>query len=485
MRSSWLVLAWVFGVALAGVGLAVGCGSSSAGARATNDGGDASTEAAAEEAAVDAGPDINQDPDAYPAKHHPIPQLDYNGGPILQHARIVTVTFTGNVHRDGFRYFDHFIVTSGWWKQALESNCIDAGPYAGCIGDGNDVASDGGAWRPDGSTADGGDGYLDVELAYDLPGSVLMDSDIQTWLGNHITAGDFPPTDSQTLYAIYFPTTTSISYADPNSGQLQTSCQQFLGYHGSIAPGSPAGGTAYAVLPYCTFGIGDDFDYQQLILTTSHEFAEGVTDPQVDTHTAFALNVGNDPWLAQQGIAGAGAECADMCANVSSPSVFVGGGDEPYDESGYNVTRIWSSLAASLSMNPCQPWTPTYYGAALRTVPQPIPADGNNLSDGYVFVKRGQSVDVVADVFSQAALPHDLLLYAGVPKLGAMSPSDLDAPPDLITVSFSQQQVHNGDGVVVTFTVPSKATTGDNWMVLRSVLEQTDYNDWPLIVHVQ
>ena len=69
-------------------------------------------------------------------------------------------------------------------------------------------------------------------------------------------------------------------------------------------------------------------------------------------------------------------------------------------------------------MNPCQPWMPTFYGAALRTVPQMVPANAippyTHLSDGYVFLKRGTTVNVYADVFSQAALPHVLALYAGV-----------------------------------------------------------------------
>jgi hypothetical protein len=60
------------------------------------------------------------------------------------------------------------------------------------------------------------------------------------------------------------------------------------------------------------------------------------------------------------------------------------------------------------------------------------------------------------------------------------------APPDdNIQVSLSQQQVHNGNGVVVTFMVPSNAVTGDFRLVLRAVLEKSDYNDWPILVHVQ
>jgi hypothetical protein len=397
----------------------------------------------------------------------------------------VTITFTGDVHRDGFRYFDHFIVSSGWWRQTVETFCVDGGPSAGCIGDGTDVSPEGGAWLFDGGSADAGDGFLDVELPYDLAGTMLADSDVQTWLGSHIVAGDFPADDRQTIYAIYFPTTTSISYPDGNG--LQTSCDQFLGYHSSIAPGAPATGAVYAVLPYCTFGMGDAFDYQQVILAASHELAEAASDPQPGYATGFVMTSGDDPWLTEQGVVGGVVECADLCANVSFP-LSIGGGGNPYDESGFSVSRIWSNQAAAQSMNPCQPWTPTFYGAALRTEVQNIPEQTGtpaHPSDGYVFVKRGQSVGVIADVFAQAALPHDLSLFAGVPKQGATDPSDLAAPGDLVTVAFSKQQVNNGDGVVVTFSAASASTTGPTWMVVRSVLSQTDFNDWPVIVWVQ
>ena len=45
--------------------------------------------------------------------------------------------------------------------------------------------------------------------------------------------------------------------------------------------------------------------------------------------------------------------------------------------------------------------------------------------------------------------------------------------------------MNNGDGVVVTFSAPSKAIAGDVHLVLRAVLEPNDYNDWPVIIHVE
>lgn len=474
MRSTLFGVVLALAVACAGVGaagLAAGCSNASSAKGSSGDGGDASTADVTPEAAVvDAGPDNEQDPDVYPSKHHPLPQIDYSGGPIISHVRLVTVTFTGDTHKSSLRGFGHFITSSDWWKQTSEGYCVDAGPHAGCIGAGSAAAPEGGTWRPDGSTDDAGDGFLDVELPYDLGSASITDGQIQAWLAGHIGAGDFPAPDPQTLYAIYFPKTTSINYGGAYS------CVGYGAYHGELAA-AVDGGTpqlvAYAVMPFCDYGLGDLGNYKYLTLAASHEFAEAATDPHPNKETAFSL-YSNDAWLGP--FAGQSAECGDMCELLADPS---------YDESGYTVQRIWSNQAAAQSKQPCQPFSQPYFAAALRTSPQKIPPD-NHMSDGYVFLKRGQSVDVVADVFSEAPLAHDLLLYAGKDKgPAATDPSDMAPPDDYIQISLSQQQVHNGNGVIVTFSTPSKATSGDYRVVLRAVLDKSNYNDWPILVHVQ
>jgi hypothetical protein len=471
MRSALIFVACTLAATGAASGVAVGCSSSSS-APAGGDGGDASTSDATPvpEAALDTGPDNEQDPDVYPAKHHPIPQLDYHGGSVLQRVRIVTITFTGNKHRDALRAFDHAITTTDWWKQTAEGYCIDGGARAGCVGPGTATAPEGGAWIPDGSTDDAGDGYLDVELPYDFTTNPITDAAIQTWLQGHILAGDFPAPDTQTLYMVYLPGTTSID--DPNIG---TSCVNFGAYHNATVVTPDAGQpqeVAYAAMPYCDLGQGDLANYQYLTEAASHEIAEAATDPF--SLPAFYLD-SNDAWEAQ--VVNVGGECGDMCFFVADPT---------YNESGYNVQRIWSNQMAALGKQPCQPWSQPYFAAALRTTPQTIPP--THQSDGYVIVKRGQSVDVVADVFSEVALPHDLLLYAGKNKPNATDPSDLAAPDNAITVSLSESQVHNGNGVVVTVSASSKSLPGPNYVskvVLRAVLEKNDYNDWPFAVLVQ
>jgi hypothetical protein len=468
----WIALSLLATLSFPGALFAACSSSGGAGPTASSDGGDdATTDVVVSEAAVDAGPDLQQDPNVYPSQHEPIPQIDYNGGAILQHIRVVTITFSGDSRRDTLRAFDHFITSTGWWKETAEGYCeTEAGP---CVGDGTSAAGDGGPWIPDGSTDDAGDGNLDVELPFDFPTqgdsglASIDDSAIGPWLGRHIAAGDFPAPDDQTVYAIYFTASTTITLMN------ETSCIGFGAYHSSaVVTDGGAHQVAYAVIPACDYGLGATGNFNYVTLSASHELAESATDPHPLADTAFYLH-SNDAWLGA--LSYGGGENGDMCTYLADPSTL---------ESGYTVQRIWSNSAAAASKNPCQPWDIPYYGAAVRT--PPINA-GGHMSRGYVTVKRGQSVDAIADVFSQSALAHDFLLYVGVPipqQMGVTDPSNLGSIAP-VTVQLSQQQVHNGDGVIMTFTAPSNAPTGDMRIVVRSVLSKTDYNDWPVILRVQ
>jgi hypothetical protein len=228
---------------------------------------------------------------------------------------------------------------------------------------------------------------------------------------------------------------------------------------------------AYAVIPACDYGLGPTGNYNFVTLSASHELAEAATDPHPETDRAFYL-FSNDAWLGA--LSYGGGENGDMCTYLLDPS---------YLESGfYTVQRIWSNMAAAASHNPCQPWDKAYFGAAVRTSVLQL---SDHRSYGYVVIKRGQSVDAIADVFSDRELPADFLLYVGKPKGSRQTaPEDVD-PIDPLTVQLSEQQVHNGDGVVLSFTAPATAPPGDMHIVVRSVLQMQDYNDWPVILRVQ
>src|SRR5579883_2153714 len=194
MRSAWigaagaaLVVTWSLGF--------VGCsGKSSAGGQPGDGGGDVTS---MDDGGVDApaeggmpeggGLCTDQDPNTYPAMHQPIPQIDYNGGPVLTNPQIVTVTFTGYPHTQAMRAFDHAITSTSWWQQATAGYCTDK-QMTNCVGNGSATTPDGGGfWHPDGSTDDAGDGNYDVDLDYDFPSMNIDDqTDIQPWLAKHI-----------------------------------------------------------------------------------------------------------------------------------------------------------------------------------------------------------------------------------------------------------------------------------------------------------
>ncbi len=464
MRSAWLVTA-IASVVSATTLAFLGCSGKSNGSTPTDGGGGdiMTVETGGDDGAVDAGPDIDTDPNKYPAPHCSVPQIDYNGGPVLNHPNIVTVTFTGYPHTAAMRGFDHAITGTNWWQQATAGYCTDdAG--TNCIGNGSANTPDGGGyWHPDGSTDDAGTGYYDVELAYDFASLNIDDqADIQPWLANHIMAGDFPAPPADALYALYFPSNVNISLFNSSS------CASFGGYHNSANVNGQQ--VAYAVMPLCSTGSPNG-DFMFLTVTASHEFAEAATDPHPETGPSFYLET-NDAWGLQN--SAQGGECGDMCENVNNNT---------YNESGWTVQRIWSNQAAAQSKNPCQPYSKPYFAAAVCT--QKTSFSGHP-SYGYIGVKRGQSVDAIVNVFSEMALPADLQLYAGVDK-GSMQtdPSDMAPVPDSLMVSLSKTQVHNGNGVVMTITAPMNAVDGDFRFAVRAVLQGTDYNDWPVIAHVQ
>jgi hypothetical protein len=228
-------------------------------------------------------------------------------------------------------------------------------------------------------------------------------------------------------------------------------------------------------VPKCNYSNNPTQDFEELTIGASHEFAEAATDPHPIGNDGTYRLTDDDSWSAGGG--GFGAECGDMCENLP---------DLAYDETGYQVQRIWSNGAAARSQQPCQPapgTKPVYFAAAVRTTKQSI--DGH-MTYGYLVIKKGKGADAEVDVFSEAELPHDVLLYVGKDRGSGHDPSDMATPDDGIMAHLSSSTyVHNGNCVTLHVDVPSSAVPGDHRILVRAVLSQGDYNDWPFIVRVQ
>ena len=456
--------------ALAPAAILFACSGSDSPAAPADAGPDVTDEAPP--ADVDAGPDAEQPPDIYPANHQPIPQLDDQGGPVLDHMKLVTITFfhatptdggagdaaaidagdagdgggsvpgVSDEWRDSLRSFDDFIVgpTSSWWSQTMAGYKV--GP---------------------------GTGGLYAELD-DTPvaNKSITDLDIQKLVTDGIAAGTVPPPQDQILYALYFPSTTQISNFNA------AACTDFLGYHDEMtvtSQGAPKQ-VSYAVMPRCPAST-KQATKDQLTVTASHELAEAASDPFPTTKGTYRL-LTNDAWIPLLGGGTAGDENGDVC--IFAPN---------YDESGYKVQPIWSNAAAAASKEPCQPQpplaSPIYYGAAVQT---PKIKDRGRQVLGYLVVSPGGTTTANLDFFSTAKLPHDARLYVGRDK-GTGDPTDMGVIADGITAALSRTEAHNGNALTLAVTAPANAVKGDFHFVVRSVLETTDFHDWPVIVRVQ
>ena len=156
-----------------------------------------------------------------------------------------------------------------------------------------------------------------------------------------------------------------------------------------------------------------------------------------------------------------------------------------YDESGWKVQPIWSNAAAAASHDPCEPLSPTasqiYYGAAVRT--DKIKISGRDVL-GYVPVAPGGTTTAILDFFSTDKLPQDAKLFVGRDK-GTADPTDMREIANGITATLSRAEAHNGNGMTMTVSAPANAVRGDFRFVVRSVIDSSDFHDWPVIAHVQ
>jgi hypothetical protein len=465
MRLITVFLACTLCTALAIFGvLAVGCGSSNSAAPGKDGSSEGSTESGSHDVhAGDAGSDAEVNPDVYPAPHHPLPQVNDLGGTVLVNPVIVTVTF--NDGPDGgpdplastFEAFGDTIVTSPWWHTVLSSYGVMQGTSG-----------------------------LHVRLPDTVSNQTVSDAQVQQLVQEQVAAGTFPMPSNSTLYALYFPASTTIS--DP---QLGTSCVQFAGYHDDTvvtADGGAISSPAYAVINRCPQGQSALQLLQETTTTASHEFAEASSDPSPEQDTAYYLT-DNDAWVAYgglgygNGLMGVGGEIADLC---SSPTIAPYSGAQA---GGFTVQRIWSNGAAAMSQAPCQPvddYDPprVYYGAAVDTQTIKSPQT-QGPSDGYVVVPHGSTKTFNVNVFSAAPLPNALNFYVGIPKaFGETGPSDLSMMPNGVTATLSNTSGQNGTTSLLTVTVSSSAAIQDTLFVVRSVLSMTDFNDWPVILHI-
>ncbi len=404
--------------------VAMACGGSVASDPVGPDGGAVS----APDAGIDsAAPDVPDaaPPVAYPAFHPDAPQVKTSGGPVLKTPKVRPVYFPGFPYAKEMDDYAAKIGASSYWAPMSEYGVgpIDAAPS--------------------------------ITLA-ETAAQNLDDNDIQSWLlsrfdGTHPEWGNTP--DPDTIYTLYYPSSTTITLGGAPSQGGSTSCQNFGGYHNNTLLQNIA--IAYAVIPDCgSFGNLSGLD--AISATVSHELQEAATDPYPQDQPAYAQV--DDNHLVWQSFLG-GGEVGDLCAQFSSSQYT------PTDFP-YVVQRGWSNKSAKAGTDPCQPKIDaTPYFNTAPVFPDKVPSRYGILTKG-VKVPVGQSKTIELDLYSDAPTSGPWTVSAQVLGKGGASP---------VTLAFDKTTGQNGDKINLTITAKTAFTntTKTGTLMINSQLGQT------------
>jgi hypothetical protein len=236
------------------------------------------------------------------------PKLEYFGGPVIAHAKVVVVLWGSGV--------DAAVRSAlpGFFSTVLDS------PYIDWLSE-YDTVLPGGTNQHIGRGRYGGSVVIDPAHA----GTTVDDRDVQAELSAQITAGALPAPDADTIYMTYFPPGTTITEGG------DASCEAFCAYHGTFRRSGKS--VFYAVVPDmgpgsgCDSGCGSGTAFQNLTSVSSHELVEAITDAEV----GIATSVGK-PLAWYDPDAG---EIGDIC-NGKAATV-----------SGYTVQKQWDNASSS------------------------------------------------------------------------------------------------------------------------------------------
>jgi hypothetical protein len=278
--------------------------------------------------------------------HGPLPTVVYQGGAVLTAPQIITFTFPTTRGISTLQSFGQTVTASPWFAEVMKDYCVaDGGPCIGAGAAGVSVAI---------STA-AAPLYIDMMGQGTATGGVDLDSFINQQIAAAVAAKTIPAPGPNSLYAFYFPTTSTITMGEPDAGG-GASCSAFGGYHSNITYTDGTTQIVYAIMPDCDSG-DPVADLQNVTVAASHEIAEAATDPHVGTNEigwyldqAFVLDAGvtvpqlrNEPWANADSFGEVGDNCESLLFQTW-----------PLD-SGVQVQRIWSPSAASAGHNPCVP----------------------------------------------------------------------------------------------------------------------------------
>ncbi len=357
----------------------------------------------------DAGPEGG--PETYPAPHPPMPQAVTHDGPVMKSPKVVGITFQGDtLQAQEDTFVTQIVAATSYWS---------------------------------GATAEYGVGPLHAAAPQHIAAAApatLADSDVQTWLTTQINAGGgFPQPDANTIYVIFYPSTTTVTMDD---GSL---CNDFEGYHGDYAI-TPGQLVTYAVVGQCPPPVSGLAEIDEITAEASHEIIEAATDPLPFDQPAYS---DVDPDHVAFALLGGGAEIGDLCAPF--PDSF-------YTPTGLTslVQRVWSNEAAAASHDPCQPQGASPYFNSAPVLTDTIPVSGlpfgSSTTKG-VKIPVGTSKTIELDLYSDAPT-------SGPWKVSVLDASTFFGGSPSLSFSLDKTTGKNGDKIQLTIKALAKSSLG-------------------------
>jgi hypothetical protein len=218
----------------------------------------------------------------------------------LEERRVLTVTFHGgpllpNVEIEGFYFGQQWTTDPVYAEQskALDSflKYLPGSTYL-------DMLTQAGYGVGRGT-------YLDSDRDLATLPTVLSDGQIQAELQLHIDTGFLQAPDANRLYVVYVAPNVEVTLDNMTSGQ-EPHVSHFAGYHDCFFGHDRNGNQVainYAVIPY-PGGVNGDYSgspLDSLTEVSSHEIAEGVTDPEPSQNPAWYDDRWVDPVSGDRG----------------------------------------------------------------------------------------------------------------------------------------------------------------------------------------
>jgi hypothetical protein len=187
--------------------------------------------------------------------------LQYYGGPLLEHVRVATLFWGASWRHDQ--------------KQRELGDYLN-GFFQDLFADGRFMANLA-QYSAGGYTIGNGE-FIATATDEQSPPARVTDGQIQAEIRAQIAAGHLPQPAADTLYFVFTPPQVVVAHGDEESGK------EFLGYH-SYALAFLEDEFPYAVIPYSDQHEVQPGNPHLMTDTVSHELAEAVTDPQVGQGT--------------------------------------------------------------------------------------------------------------------------------------------------------------------------------------------------------